>query len=392
MATRKKRRKGSKKKHRRTPRQRRTQPRPSVSPVDLDERRALQAFLIMETLADEPEFRDFELEDRAVDIIAKMLADSDDDLERLEEAGDEEAIGRFIFEARLEAIEKIVTPTLKNDIRRRLERLSRRLRREGDTEKAESITTLTYLLDFPAFPWMLFAPLVKAFQDTERRIISMVLIYNYIGKAAGRPVDDLSPEELSNLLRDPQIASYIEAQYEKDEDLREFLDREFERAEEEFMELLFTNQIHLGLFTFEELALGIAWSNKALEEADLTEGEIQEEIEEKKTAEILFRACFEALSYLHKPDRRQQWLHRLEQADKGATLSRKAQAALKLLHSALSDPDYAEYPDRMLLCAYIGEVNKLQDQLSTSSSPEAQAQWALVQQIEDRLKAGEPPW
>lgn len=386
--------KNTKQRQRRTPQQRRTRPRSPIPASVLDEQMVLQAFLTMDTLADEPEFSDFKLDEHAADIIARMIADSDDEIQRLEEAGDEKAIDRLISEARLEALEKIVTPALKNDIRQRLKHLSRRLQREGQMKRAESIATLAYILDFPAFPWMLFTPLTEAFQNIVQQILSMVTIYHYIAEAVDHPVDDLSPEELLNLLNDPKVASHIESLYEEDEVLREFLDSQFERVEDELVQSLLTNQIHLGLFTFEELALGIAWSNKTLEEAGITDDEIQymgKEVQED-SAKVVFKACFEALSYLYRPEQREQWRHRLEQAEKGARLSREAQVASKFIRPTLSDPEYADSPDQLLLCAYIGEMNRLQEQLSTSDSPEAQAQLALIQQIEDRLKAGEPPW
>ncbi|MBC7248814.1 MAG: hypothetical protein H5T62_00890 [Anaerolineae bacterium] len=388
MAKKKRKQKKDKKKRqrqRRTQQQQRTRPRSPIPASVPDEQMVLKAFLTMETLADEPEFSDFKLDEHAADIIARTIADSDDEIQRLEKAGDEKAIDRLISEASLEALEKIVTPALKNDIRQRLKHLSRRLQQEGQMERAESIATLAYILDFPAFPWMLFTPLTEAFRNTVQQILSMVTIYHYIAEAVGHPVDDLSPEELMNLLNDPKVASYIEELYEEDETLREFLDSQFERAEDELIDLLFTNQIHLGLFTFEELALGIAWSDKTLEEAGITDDEIQ-------YTQVVLEACFETLSHLYTPEQREQWRHRLEQAEKEARFSREAQVALKVVLPTLSDPEYADAPSHLLLCAYIGEINRLQEQLSTSDSPEAQAQLALIQQIKDRLKAGEPPW
>ena len=103
----------------------------------------------MESLADEPEFADFELGEHAAVIVAEAIASTDEEMDRLEEAGDEEAIDRLITQTKSEALQKAVTPAVKADIRHRLERLSRRLHGQGQRQRADSITALISMLDFP---------------------------------------------------------------------------------------------------------------------------------------------------------------------------------------------------------------------------------------------------
>jgi len=342
----------------------------------------------MESLADEPEFADFELGEHAVEIIAEMIVDFDEELKHLEEVGDEEEIDKLSADAKVEAIQKVVTPEVKTDIRRRLERLSHRLQEEGQKERADGIAALALMLDFPPFPWMLFEPVHQAFDDVIQHILNFVTLRQAIAEAVGQPIIDLPPGEVTDLLADPDIASRLEARYETDEMLREAMNLEFDRFERAFMKRLFTGQVDLALFTTEELAVGLTWYEHEMDKADLEESDEEEESEKK--VRLIFKALTDALSYLNTPDRRQQWLARLEQAQTEKTWSPDTEAGLGLLRSMLSSPPPAESPNRLLLSAYMGELRKLDERLSTDSN-EVQAQEALVVQIRERLRRGEAP-
>ena len=379
-----------KKKRRKTKRRRQKTSRPAPRyPVGIpDERTLVRGMMEMESLADEPEFADFELGEHAVEIIAEMIADFDEEMKHLEEVGDEEEIDKLIADAKVEAIQKVVTPEVKTDIRRRLERLSRRLQEEGQKERADGIAALALMLDFPLFPWMLFEPVRQAFDDVIQRTLNFVMLHQAIAEAAGQPIINLPPDEVADLLADPDIASRLEARYETDEMLREAMNLEFDRFERAFMKRLFTGQVDLALFTTEELAVGLAWYEHEMDKADIEEADEEEESEEK--VRLIFKALTDALSYLNTPDRRQQWLARLEQAQTEKTWSPDTEAGLGLLRSMLSNPPPAESPNRLLLSAYMSELRKLDERLSTDSN-EVQAQEALVAQIRERLRRGEAP-
>ena len=379
-----------KKERRKTRRRRQKTSRPATRyPAGIpDERTLMRGMMEMESLADEPEFADFELGEHAVEIIAEMIADFDEEIKHLEEVGDEEEIDKLSADAKVEAIQKVVTPEVKTDIRRRLERLSRRLQEEGQKERADGIAALALMLDFPPFPWMLFEPVHQAFDDVIQHILNFVTLRQAIAEAVGQPIIDLPPGEVTDLLADPDIASRLEARYETDEMLREAMNLEFDRFERAFMKRLFTGQVDLALFTTEELAVGLTWYEHEMDKADLEESDEEEESEKK--VRLIFKALTDALSYLNTPDRRQQWLARLEQAQTEKTWSPDTEAGLGLLRSILSNPPPAESLNRLLLSAYMGELRKLDERLSTDSN-EVQAQEALVVQIRERLRRGEAP-
>ena len=379
-----------KKERRKTRRRRQKTSRPATRyPAEIpDERTLMRGMMEMESLADEPEFADFELGEHAVEIIAEMIADFDEEIKHLEEVGDEEEIDKLSADAKVEAIQKVVTPEVKTDIRRRLERLSRRLQEEGQKERADGIAALALMLDFPPFPWMLFEPVHQAFDDVIQHILNFVTLRQAIAEAVGQPIIDLPPGEVTDLLADPDIASRLEARYETDEMLREAMNLEFDRFERAFMKRLFTGQVDLALFTTEELAVGLTWYEHEMDKADLEESDEEEESEKK--VRLIFKALTDALSYLNTPDRRQQWLARLEQAQTEKTWSPDTEAGLGLLRSILSNPPPAESLNRLLLSAYMGELRKLDERLSTDSN-EVQAQEALVVQIRERLRRGEAP-
>jgi hypothetical protein len=382
-----------KKKRRKTKRQRQKTLHPSPRyPANLPDERTLMRGLMemVESLTDEPEFADFELGEHAAEIVVEMIADSDEEIKRLEEISDEDVIGKLIADARIEAIPKVVTPTVKTDIRRRLKRLNRRLEREGQKERADGIAALALILDFPAFPWMLFEPVCQAFDDMVQHTLSFVMIQHTIAEAAGQPVADLTTDELTDLLANPEIMNRLQTQYETDEMLRETMDLEFDRFEEAFMDRLYTGQVDLALFTTEELAVGLAWYEHEMDTSNIIE-ETGEEEESEEKARLILKTLSDALSYLNTPDRRQQWLARLEQVKTKKTWSPDTKAGLELLRSILSNPPMPEGPERLLLSAYMGELFKMDDRLGTTDSSETQAQETQIQQIRERLERGEAP-
>jgi hypothetical protein len=361
----------------------------SGGPSDLpDQQTLVRGLMEMESLADEPEFDDFELGEHAIELVAEAIASTDKDIGRLEESGDEEAISQLIADATSEALHKAVTPAVKGDIRRRLDRLCRRLRREGQTQRAEHLAALASMLDFPPFPWEMFEPVRRAFDDVVGQTLSYIILHQSVAEAAGRSAEDIEPDEWGSLLEDPEVMRRLEAKWETDEVLQEVMDSQYEKFEEAFTRSLLGGQLDLALFADEELAVGIAYYEHALGQTEVDKLDRSEE--SYGLTHLMVKASTDALRDLSTPARRQRWLEHLEQARTAKAGPPDIEMGLRILGDDLSNPPDPEGPTQFLLSAYLGELYKRGAQLATDSSTAAH-QRARVQEIKERLERGESP-
>ena len=314
---------------------------PSLPYLDLpgdlpDQQTLVRGMMEMESLTDEPEFADFELGEEATEIAARLFIDTDDEMNRLEEAGDEEGIERLVSETKSEALQKVVTPAVKADIRRRLDTLGRRLRRQGQRQRADGIAALASMLDFPPFPWVMFEPVRQAFDDVIERVVDSIVLRQSVAEAAGRSMADIGPDEWGRLLKDPEVASRFGALYETNEMVRETMARGLERVDKAFIRHIATGQKDLALFSAKELALGIAWYEYERGQAGAEPADQDEESEQG--GRLIIEASAGALRYINTPDRRQQWLDRLEQIKSTRAWPPEIEMGLTILSQELADP------------------------------------------------------
>jgi len=352
-----------------------------------DERALMAGLMEIETLGDEPEFADFTLGEDINDIIGEMMAESDEDIQRLEEAGQEEEIDRLMSEASMSALAKAVTPAVKADIRHRLDQLSRRLQQEGQSQRASSMAALSQMLDFPAFPWVVFGPVRQAFDDAVREFTGSLLLDMAVAEAAGVPFSELAPGQAADLLADPNVRQRLEALYEQDEMLREVLDSQFDQAYDEFLDDLLNGDLTLGLFTAGELILPSALIEH---QRQLTESEPGPTAEEASTSENV-QAVQRALQMLNTPERRQRWRDRIAQLEgDGEELSGSMRAVLLLFRGALTEPIEDDALMPLLIAAYVGEID-LQQKRAESDPALSEELEEIFNRILKRLEHDEPP-
>lgn len=352
-----------------------------------DERTLMAGMMEIETLGDEPEFANFTLGEDINDIIGKMIAGSDEDIQRLEAAGKEKEIDRLISEVRMSALEKAVTSAVKADIRRRLDQLSHRLQREGQSQRASSMAALLQILDFPAFPWVLFGPVRQAFDDAVREFIGSLMVHTAIAKVAGVSVTELTPERVASLLADPTAQQRFQALREQDEMLREVMDSQFDRVYKEFLHDLFQGDLTLGLFTAEELMLlsALIYRQRQLAKSG------PEPSDEKILADEAFQAAQQAVQTLNVPERQQHWRARIaQQLEAGEELSGPMQAALFLFRETLTEPVENEALMPLLIAAYLGEF-RLQQERAESDPALSEELEETFTRILERLERDEPP-
>lgn len=350
-----------------------------------DERTLMEGLMEMETLGDEPEFADFDLGQDIGEIIAKMMTESDADIQRLEAAGKEKEIDRLISKARMAALEKAVTPAVKADIRRRLDQLSRRLQQEGQSQRANSMVALSQMLDFPAFPWVIFGPVNQAFDDAVRELTGSVMIDAAVAEAAGIPTAELTPEKAANLLADPAMQQRLEALFGQDEMLKEVVDSQFDQVYNEITDELFDGEMTLGLFTAEELLLLGAFLHH---QRQLTE---PEPTDEEASASGVVQAAQRAFQTLNTPERRQRWRARLAQIEaEGDELPGSMKGALLLFHDALTEPVEDDYLESWFIAAYVGEMGLQQERAEADPALNEELEETFTRMLE-RLERGEPP-
>lgn len=289
----------------------------------------------------------------------------------------------------MEAITQAITPAVRADVRRRLERLIHRLRAEGQKQRAESLAALLYLLNGPLFPWMMFEPVRRAFDDLLAQSLRLALVYQTLAKAAGRPATDIGPDEWQNLLQDPEIASRFEAEYKDDEVFQEILEDQIRKIENAFADSLFRDRVDLGLFDDEEIAVGLAWYEHERGQ-DAKEEDEDEDAESDEQPSLAIRATLSALSYLNTPARRQRWLERLERLEPQEHWPSEIEGGLSLFKEMLTTPGLPERPEHPLMAVYLAEMVEWSRRLEVDSS-ENEEQKKLIQEIQARLDREEPP-
>jgi len=352
-----------------------------------DERTLMAGLMKAETLGDEPEFADFTLGEDINDIIGEMMAESDEDIQRLEEAGQEEEIDRLISEASMSALAKAVTPAVKADIRHRLDQLSQRLQQEGQSQRASSMAALSQMLDFPAFPWVMFGPVRQAFDDAVREFTGSLLIHMAVAEAAGVPFAELAPGQSANLLADPNVRQRLEALYEQDEMFREVLDSQFDQVYDEFLDDLLDGDLTLGLFTAEELLLLSALIDHQRQLTESGPAPSDEEASASGTLEV----AQQTLQMLNTPERRQRWRDRIAQLEAdGEELSGPMRAVLLLFRGPLTEPVEDDALIPLLISAYVGET-RLQEKCAESDPALSEELEETFTRILERLERDEPP-
>lgn len=346
------------------------------------------AMMELEHLGDEPEFADLasRLEDDLVPVIAEMIAGTDDDIQRLEAQGDEEGIDRLIADAKSAALNAFITPAFVAEVRRRLTRLSRRLRREGEKRRAAQFDELMQMLDTPFFPWPMFGPLIDAFSETTEKVTTQILLHTSVAEAAGLSSGDVTFEQMTELLQDPNVLGRLQERYETDAELRELLDAQFDQLYEGLAEALFKGELNLGLFNWEELTLWNALIDHRMAESDADE---QQDEPDGVDIELLADALKETVRLLNTPARQARWRERLAQLQRDEPAG-DTQVLLSLLQDIFADPQAAEEMENWLIRAYVGEHSLLQDRLDDDETLDVQFEES-IERILTRLEQGEPP-
>lgn len=347
-----------------------------------------QAFIEMEDLGDEPEFADFAaaLEDDLTAAVVKMIAENDDDMGRLEAAGDQQGVNQLIDDAKLKALQALITPALKAEVRRRLALLARRLQRQGQPQRADRVDALTQMLDWPPFPWAMFRPLADAFDETVGSVTAHLILRHAVAEAAGLPISTLSPERMAELTEDPAVRQRFDERLQSDEDLQDILYQQLDRVHEKLRHDLFEGHLNLALFTLEELVLWDALAQHRLAQVgvDLEE---QDELSQQDF-EILAKTMEETAHLLNTPARRERWREHLTQMEHEAP-AREMQILLATFQDILTDPDALEDLDYWLLGAFAGEHRRFQ-KLRESDESLSEQLYIVYEQTLERLEQGGP--
>jgi hypothetical protein len=360
-----------------------------ATPLDLPTSATLAAAMIeLEKLGDEPEFDNLDLGEEAVEIVVNMISDSDDEITRLGKKGDQSAVDRLIDDAKLEALQQIVTPALKSDIRRRLARASRRLRREGEKQRADKLDALGPMLDWPGFPWIMFRPLAEAFQNVVEGVLSQVLLHNTIAEAAGVSPQDLSQEQLLELTHDPNVIRHLQERLETDQDMQALLESQTDALFERLQNRLFEGTLNLGLFTTEELALWLALRDYRLTEAGI---DFEQAPFPQEGVQTFADAMNETISLLNTPARRaRRREHLARMAREDWEKDQDMALLISLVQDGLDDPDNPEKMGIWLYHALYGEQEQFLKRTETDETLDEQVE-TLYDQMWQRLEQGETP-
>jgi len=123
-------------------------------------------------LADEPEFSDLYLdEEKAVNVFEKWLKRYEKRLSAAEKKGEEEF--QLVYdEMRIEAIDELVTPPFRKEVKERIQALTERLMGIKDLEKLEIALFMDFFLSTKKFTWGICGLILEIYDRTLKIVLT----------------------------------------------------------------------------------------------------------------------------------------------------------------------------------------------------------------------------
>ena len=206
-------------------------------------------------LADEPEFVDFRFDpDQAYASAENTDKKYARALRKAEGKGGDE-LELLRDDMRIEAIERLLTPPIRQDILIRLDRLVLRLKnREADFNKTLMAAAVQTLFDMGEFPWgmtslmmVLFSRSLDAVMPSEDELQFAAQLESIF------PGEDGSVEDLWEKLDDPQFIEGLGAKIDTGSELYKNIEKLSDKISSEFIDAVWQGDISLDVFREEEI-------------------------------------------------------------------------------------------------------------------------------------------
>ncbi len=305
-------------------------------------------------LAEESEFADLYFDGDKMGMANERFAKKyEKQLEAAKEEGEDE-YHQVFDQMRIEIIDEIARPPFRKDVFRRLELLTNRLAGTSDARRLETALVLGSMLKMKQLPWGICGLVLAIYGRTverrvgefqeEREVMREVL--ELLG-----PGPDL--ENALSHLQNPNQASLLREKLEARPELRQRLERQFDKMVEEFEHALWTGETRLDLFTPEELLLPF----NRLEEKYVAENIDPSTADPQKTAEDTVKSIRDSLVEILTADRLQEIKRDLERVSQ-QWQREKNKWAMPLQAEIGWLDDYSVEENRFFMAAYAGQIRR----------------------------------
>jgi hypothetical protein len=310
-------------------------------------------------MVDEPEFEEIIVDPMlCVDTFVEIAEESGIDPDSLDELSveDREDAQMTILE---ETIQRLLTDELRQDILNGLNDLRLRMKQSGEREEAAKAAALQSFLggDETQEIW----PMIGLVQAIFYR--SLTVGFELMEASMEVMETEVSDEDSASLFErvaQSRVTQKADALLKKVPGLGRFLEKQADKIWEEGLHALFMGELHLELFSEEELRAGFDILQEVFkddiaerrETRDLTPLEMSEE-----QGATLISQVDGYLTEMMTPERLKQLRGKLSVAQRDPAYKEKWLAFLYMLGEYMADEDTVEYGKQFLVTAFLGEMH-----------------------------------
>lgn len=253
-------------------------------------------------LAEEPEFIDLYFDKHTVlKSLEKIQEKYEKQLLAAEKVGGEKL--KILKEDMLiEAVNLVLTPSIRKNISHRLDVLVNRLVGPGDTDKYIMVSAVQEALKPGSLPWGVCNLVVTIFNRSIDKALKLVEDWEVPEVVSTLFGEDITPEEFLSKVDDPGFIETFQEKIDSNPDLYKLLTAETDKIIDEFLHDIWNGRIELNLFTVAEIERFSTLLDQRLEEAgtDFSKDAINE------AGDILFSTTRQYIEEIVTPRRLDQ--------------------------------------------------------------------------------------
>ncbi|MEI7847465.1 MAG: hypothetical protein WCK35_16815 [Chloroflexota bacterium] len=333
-------------------------PQPGLNPFTGQDVETLLVQLLVNSanLAFEPELLDLEFDPQtALEVTDHYLSKNKKRLTDAQLKGSQ-AFEKISEELHIKIVDELTTPDFRKDLQKRLHALRERFELEKELEKLKMVLALQPAIQSKEFPLSMTGLLgqiysrtiqksVQVFREEKQLLEDMQSEFNIV---------DASPQDIVDLLGNPDKLKPLEAKLTKNPGLMQQLEKQVFDMLDDFEKKLEQGQVELELFTREEIYLPFNRLEEIL-------GPDAQKFDGSTAAgqKQIFDVLIGTMDELFTPQRWEKFYNDVEQTARKWMRARHPWGAA--LHAELSFLDKKEYEkSRFILSVYWGQIKRLQ--------------------------------
>jgi hypothetical protein len=229
-----------------------------------------QFIIDSDALANEPEFIDFRFDPKKAYASAEQTHRKHARALRAAEKIGGEELEFLQDDMRVEAIDRLLTPPIRQDILKRLNSLIERLKsQKTDLDKVMMATAIQTLFAEQNFPWGMSNLIAELFQRSLEIPESAAEEIQLIEQVQAIIGEDFTLEDLLEKVDDPDFMKELEAKVDADSELYQKLANQADKISDEFFDAIWHGVVEIDIFSEDELLSYLQLVQQRLEAAGL---------------------------------------------------------------------------------------------------------------------------